>query len=128
MMLTPRAKRVIDLSYDEARQLSNEYIGTEHLLLGLIREGEGLAASVLAKLGVNLEATRKEVQLLQDNDSGKPGSVVSEPIDTENTDVLRRYLLRASANEVYAAIGQEKAVHVLRSLEANGSIWCAANR
>jgi ATP-dependent Clp protease ATP-binding subunit ClpC len=72
MQLTPRAKRVIDLAYDEARQLSNNYIGTEHLLLGLIREGEGLAGRVLAKLGVDLERTRREVMLLQDNDSGMP--------------------------------------------------------
>ena len=70
MQLTPRAKRVIDLAYDEARQLSNNYIGTEHLLLGLIREGEGLAGRVLAKLGVELERTRREVMHLQDNDSG----------------------------------------------------------
>ncbi len=70
MQLTPRAKRVIDLAYDEARQLSNNYIGTEHLLLGLIREGEGLAGRVLAKLSVELEKTRKEVLALQDNDSG----------------------------------------------------------
>src|SRR6476661_5047845 len=60
MQLTPRAKRVIDLAYDEARQLNNNYIGTEHLLLGLIREGEGLAGRVLAKLGVDLERTRSE--------------------------------------------------------------------
>jgi len=66
----PRAKRVIDLAYDEARQLSNNYIGTEHLLLGLIREGEGLAGRVLAKLAVELERTRREVMALQDNDSG----------------------------------------------------------
>jgi ATP-dependent Clp protease ATP-binding subunit ClpC len=72
MQLTPRAKRVIDLAYDEARQLSNNYIGTEHLLLGLIREGEGLAGRVLAKLGVELERTRREVMTLQDNDSGMP--------------------------------------------------------
>jgi ATP-dependent Clp protease ATP-binding subunit ClpC len=72
MQLTPRAKRVIDLAYDEARQLSNNYIGTEHLLLGLIREGEGLAGRVLAKLGVELERTRREVNALQDNDSGMP--------------------------------------------------------
>jgi ATP-dependent Clp protease ATP-binding subunit ClpA len=71
MQLTPRAKRVIDLAYDEARQLSNNYIGTEHLLLGLIREGEGLAGRVLAKLGVELERTREEVRKLQDNDSGR---------------------------------------------------------
>ncbi|MDH7480714.1 MAG: ATP-dependent Clp protease ATP-binding subunit [Armatimonadota bacterium] len=69
MQLTPRAKRVIDLAYDEARQLNNNYIGTEHLLLGLIREGEGLAARVLAKLGVDLERTRREVMNLQSDDS-----------------------------------------------------------
>ena len=70
MQLTPRAKRVIDLSYDEARQLHNNYIGTEHILLGLIREGEGLAGRVLAKLGVELVRAREEVRKLQDNDSG----------------------------------------------------------
>jgi ornithine carbamoyltransferase len=68
MQLTPRAKRVIDMAYDEARQLNNNYIGTEHLLLGLIREGEGLAGRVLAKLGVDLERTRREVMAVQDND------------------------------------------------------------
>src|SRR5579872_713980 len=64
--LTPRSKRVIDLAYDEARQLNNNYIGTEHLLLGLIREGEGLAGRVLSKLGVDLDRTRREVQSLQE--------------------------------------------------------------
>ncbi len=66
MQLTPRAKRVIDLAYDEARQLNNNYIGTEHMLLGLIREGEGLAGRVLSKLGVDLDRTRREVMHLQD--------------------------------------------------------------
>src|ERR1043165_5463569 len=61
--LTPRGKRVIDLAYDEARHLNNNYIGTEHLLLGLIREGEGLAGRVLAALGVELERTRQEVRV-----------------------------------------------------------------
>src|SRR5947209_618440 len=73
MQLTPRAKRVIDLAYDEARQLSNNYIGTEHLLLGLVREGEGMAGRVLAKLGVDLERTQREVMALQDNDSSSSG-------------------------------------------------------
>jgi ATP-dependent Clp protease ATP-binding subunit ClpC len=73
MQLTPRAKRVIDLAYDEARQLGNNYIGTEHLLLGLIREGEGLAGRVLAKLGVDLERTRREVTALQDTDGAGSG-------------------------------------------------------
>jgi len=58
---------VIDLAYDEARLLSNNYIGTEHLLLALIREEEGLAGRVLAKLEVDLERTRQEVQALQDS-------------------------------------------------------------
>jgi len=58
--LTPRAKRVIELAIDEARQLGHNYIGTEHLLLGLLREGEGVAAGVLESLGVTLEKTRAE--------------------------------------------------------------------
>ncbi len=69
VQLTPRAKRVIDLAYDEARQLNNNYIGTEHLLLGLIREGEGPAARILAKLGVDIERTRQEVTSLQDTET-----------------------------------------------------------
>jgi ATP-dependent Clp protease ATP-binding subunit ClpA len=74
MQLTPRGKRVFDLAYDEARQIKNEYIGTEHLLLGLIREGEGLAGRVLAKLGVDLERTRLEVLALQDRKPEMPES------------------------------------------------------
>jgi ATP-dependent Clp protease ATP-binding subunit ClpC len=58
--LTPRAKKVIELAVDEARRLSHHYIGTEHVLLGLVREGEGIAASVLESLGVNLERVRAE--------------------------------------------------------------------
>ncbi len=69
MALTPRAKRVIDLAYDEARNLNNNYIGTEHLLLGLIREGDGLAGRVLGKLGVDLDRARREVMALQDNET-----------------------------------------------------------
>jgi ornithine carbamoyltransferase len=66
MQLTPRAKRVIDLAYEEARQLNNNYIGTEHVLLGLIREGDGLAARVLIGLGADLERTRQEVGAMQE--------------------------------------------------------------
>lgn len=58
---TPRSKRVLELAFDEARQLSHSYIGTEHILLGLIREGEGIAAQVLMSLGANLESMRKLV-------------------------------------------------------------------
>ncbi len=75
MTLTPRAKRVIDLAYDEARKLNNNYIGTEHLLLGLIREGDGLAGRVLAKLGVDLERTRQAVIGLQASEPDGVGSL-----------------------------------------------------
>src|SRR5438132_13153663 len=58
--LTPRAKKVIELAVAEARRLNHLYIGTEHLLLGLLREGEGIGAGVLESLGVNLEKARRE--------------------------------------------------------------------
>ncbi len=59
--LTPRAKKVIELAVDEARRLNHHYIGTEHLLLGLLAEGEGIAAGVLASLGVRLPEARRQV-------------------------------------------------------------------
>jgi ATP-dependent Clp protease ATP-binding subunit ClpC len=58
--LTPRAKKVIELAIDEARQMGHSYIGTEHLLLGLLREGEGVASSVLDSFGITLERARAE--------------------------------------------------------------------
>lgn len=65
---TPRAKRVLELSLEEARQLGHNYIGTEHLLMGLVREGEGVAARVLENLGANIASIRTEViQMLGDN-------------------------------------------------------------
>jgi len=72
MQLTDRAKRVIDLAYDEARQLNNNYIGTEHLLLGLIREGEGIAGQVLSKLGVELGKARTVLSDLRGVDGITP--------------------------------------------------------
>ena len=61
---TERARKVIILSKEEARRFNHDYIGTEHLLLGLIREGEGVAAAVLQKLGLSLETIRIEVEKL----------------------------------------------------------------
>lgn len=58
--LTPRAKKVIELAVDEARMLNHHYIGTEHILLGLVREGNGIAAGVLESMGVKLEQVRAE--------------------------------------------------------------------
>ncbi len=72
--LTPRAKKVIELAVDEARRLGHHYIGTEHLLLGLVREGEGIAAGVLESLGVNLEKVRTQtIQVLSQSSSGAHG-------------------------------------------------------
>jgi ATP-dependent Clp protease ATP-binding subunit ClpC len=79
---TPRAKKVLELSLREALQLGHNYIGTEHILLGLIREGDGVAAQVLVKLGADLNRVRQQViQLLhgyQDQDVGSPDSPLGE--------------------------------------------------
>ena len=75
---TPRAKRVLELSWDEARQFGHNYIGTEHLLLGLIREGEGVAARVLDNLGVDLAKVRQHIiRLLGENSSTNPGGAAT---------------------------------------------------
>jgi Clp amino terminal domain, pathogenicity island component/UvrB/uvrC motif len=73
--LTPRAKKVLELSLREALQLGHHYIGTEHILLGLIREGDGMAARVLAGLGADLNRVRQQVlQLLHGSQGGQPAS------------------------------------------------------
>ncbi|MDQ0093891.1 ATP-dependent Clp protease ATP-binding subunit [Paeniglutamicibacter psychrophenolicus] len=85
---TPRAKKVLELSLREALQLGHNYIGTEHILLGLIREGEGVAAQVLVKLGADLSRVRQQViQLLSGYQGGKEtaGAGVSSGGQTEGT-------------------------------------------
>jgi ATP-dependent Clp protease ATP-binding subunit ClpA len=67
---TPRAKKVLELSLREAKQLGHDYIGTEHILLGLLREGEGVAAHVLVKLGADLSRARGQVIGLLSGDAG----------------------------------------------------------
>lgn len=74
--LTPRAKKVIELAVDEAQRLGHHYIGTEHLLLGLVREGEGIAAGVLESLGVNLERARSSVMEMLVARGGAPSSAL----------------------------------------------------
>src|SRR6516164_7503253 len=72
--LTPRAKKVIELGVDEARRLGHHYIGTEHLLLGLVREGEGVAAGVLESMGVNLQNVRRQtIRVLAEGGIASPG-------------------------------------------------------
>ena len=99
MQLTPRAKRVIDLAYDEARQLGNNYIGTEHLLLGLVREGEGLAGRVLSKMGMNLNRTRLEVMRLQEGQEKKPDDTAAQQ-ETQSPVVGRDLRLETLARRV----------------------------
>ena len=68
--LTPRAKKVVELAVDEARRMNHTYIGTEHLLIGLLREGEGVAAGVLESLGVTLDKVRAETHRILSHTSG----------------------------------------------------------
>ncbi len=70
---TPRAKKVLELSLREALQLGHNYIGTEHILLGLIREGEGVAAQVLVRLGADLNRVRQQVVQLLEGGQGEAG-------------------------------------------------------
>jgi hypothetical protein len=79
--LSPRTKKVIELAIDEARKLGHDAVGTEHLLLGLVREGEGIASGVLASLGVSLETVRHQViaTLGQRPDAPPPPSSPNPP-------------------------------------------------
>ncbi len=78
---TPRAKKVLELSLREALQLGHNYIGTEHILLGLIREGEGVAAQVLVKLGADLNRVRQQVIQLLSGYQGKEAATNSGPAE-----------------------------------------------
>jgi ATP-dependent Clp protease ATP-binding subunit ClpA len=81
---TPRAKKVIDLALDEARRLNHNYVGTEHLLLGLVREGEGIAAGVLESLGATMEKVRAQVIRVVSSSEGRAG----EPAPAVRANVL----------------------------------------
>ena len=78
---TPRAKKVLQLSLREALQLGHNYIGTEHILLGLIREGEGVAAQVLVKLGADLNRVRQQVIQLLAGYQGKEPAASASPAE-----------------------------------------------
>ena len=78
LSLTPRTKRVIELAVDEARRLGHHYIGTEHLLLGLVREGEGVAVDVLKGLGVSLDKVRSQTARVMMESASQPASAHGE--------------------------------------------------
>jgi ATP-dependent Clp protease ATP-binding subunit ClpC len=110
--LTPRAKRVIELAIDEARRLGHNYIGTEHLLLGLVREGEGIAAGVLESLGVNLDKVRHEViRVLSQSSSAGPTTETKRASKTPTVDQLGINLTDlARSGKLDPVIGREKEI------------------
>jgi len=109
--LTPRAKRVIELAVDEARRLNHHYIGTEHLLLGLVREGEGIAAGVLESLGVSLEKVRAQVIEVLKSSSGYAASGGKTTSKTPYVDALGTDLTALAANgKLGPLIGRQKEV------------------
>ncbi len=110
--LTPRAKRVIELAIDEARRLGHNYIGTEHLLLGLVREGEGIAAGVLESLGVSLDKVRHEViRVLSQSSSTGPSTETKRASKTPTVDQLGINLTEAARlGKLDPVIGREKEI------------------
>jgi len=110
---TPRAKKVIELSMDEARKLGHTYVGTEHILLGLIREGEGVAARVLNNLGVSLNKARQQVLQLLGSSEASSGSHSGTPanVNTPTLDSLARDLTAvAKDGNLDPVIGRAKEI------------------
>ncbi len=109
--LTPRAKKVIELSVEEARRLNHNYIGTEHLLLGLVREGEGIAAGVLESLGVSLDKVRQQVNYVLNQSSTYSQQESRHSSKTPVIDQLGMDLTAAArANKLDPCIGREKEI------------------
>ena len=113
---TPRAKKVLELSLREALQLGHNYIGTEHILLGLIREGEGVAAQVLVKLGADLHRVRQQVIQLLSGYQGKEPATSGGPTEgTPSTSLVldqfgRNLTQAAREGSLDPVIGREKEI------------------
>jgi len=113
---TPRAKKVLELSLREALQLGHNYIGTEHILLGLIREGEGVAAQVLVKLGADLNRVRQQViQLLSGYQGKEPAAAGAAGEGTPSTSLVldqfgRNLTQAARETKLDPVIGREKEI------------------
>lgn len=108
---TPRAKRVLELSVDEARQLGHNYVGTEHLLLGLIREGEGVAARVLLELGVDRKKVRDETLRLLGGSAPTGQAKEEEKTETPALNQFSRDLTQlAREAKLDPVIGREKEI------------------
>ena len=126
--LTPRAKKVIELAVDEARRLNHSYIGTEHLLLGLVREGEGIAAGVLESLGVNLERVRAETtRILSQSAPQAAAAGARQATRTPTVDQLGIDLTQAARNnQLDPVIGRsnelERVVQILSRRTKNNPV------
>src|SRR3982751_5088685 len=113
---TPRAKKVLELSLREALQLGHNYIGTEHILLGLIREGEGVAAQVLQKLGADLNRVRQQVIQLLSGYQGKEAQAAGTAPEAAPSSSLvldqfgRNYTQAAKEGKLDPVIGREKEI------------------
>ncbi|MDA3030179.1 MAG: ATP-dependent Clp protease ATP-binding subunit, partial [Actinomycetota bacterium] len=113
---TPRAKKVLELSLREALQLGHNYIGTEHILLGLIREGEGVAAQVLVKLGADLSRVRQQVIQLLSGYQGKEAVTAGGPAEGQASTSLvldqfgRNLTQAAREGKLDPVIGREKEI------------------
>ena len=112
---TPRAKRVLELALDEGRHMGHNYIGTEHILLGLIREGEGIAAQVLKNLGADLDKVRKQVlQLLGGGGNSPMGSFGGSQQSGAKTQTLSQFgrdlTEMAKIGKVDPVIGRDKEI------------------
>ncbi|WP_338429834.1 ATP-dependent Clp protease ATP-binding subunit [Synechococcus elongatus] len=108
---TPRAKRVLELSLEEARQLGHNYIGTEHLLLGLIREGEGVAARVLENLGVDLSKVRTQVirmlgETAEVSSGGSQGRTKTPTLDEFGSNLTQQ----AADGKLDPVVGRQKEI------------------
>jgi len=109
--LTPRAKKVIELAVDEARRLNHHYIGTEHLLLGLVREGEGIAAGVLESLGVSLDKVRAQVIHVLSQSSTYTEREARQATRTPTIDQMGMDLTAAArAGKLDPVIGRQKEI------------------
>ena len=109
--LTPRAKKVVELAVDEARRMNHTYIGTEHILIGLLREGEGVAAGVLESLGVTLDKVRAETHRILSHTSGTGAQGSRSATRTPTLDQLGIDLTVAAKSEkLDPVIGREKEI------------------
>ena len=109
--LTPRAKKVVELAVDEARRMNHTYIGTEHLLIGLMREGEGVAAGVLESLGVTLDKVRAETHRILSHTGGGGGASARTASRTPTLDQLGVDLTNAGrADKLDPVIGREQEI------------------